>query len=75
MIFPNSSSRCDVTARLLALAAAFLARLGLLRRPLPPAASSAPAPVPEPFLSVFAPPGVSLGLPGRYSKPATGGVP
>ena len=64
-----------VTRRLLDLWAAILARLGFLRRPLPPAAPGAPAPVPEPFLSVFAPPGVSLGLPGRYAKPATGGEP
>ena len=61
--------------RLLDLAAALLARLGFLRRPLPPAASSAPAPVPEPFLPVFVPPGLLLGLPGRYAKPATGGEP
>jgi hypothetical protein len=36
-----------VRARLLDLWAAILARLGFLRRPVAPAASSAPAPVPR----------------------------
>lgn len=35
--------------RLLDLAAAILARLGFLRRPLPTAATGAPEPVPRPF--------------------------
>ena len=61
--------------RLLDLAAAILARLGLYRRPLPQTGLCAPVPPPAPCPAVSYLPGLSLGLPGRYALPQTGGEP
>jgi hypothetical protein len=60
---------------LLDLAAAILARLGFLRRPLPRTASSMPALAFAPHSAVGYSPDLSLGLPGRYALPQTGGEP
>ena len=60
-------------ARLLALAAAILARLGFLSRPAL-AVPGLSLPVPAAVPAVTDPQGLCLGLPGRWT-PMTGGEP
>jgi hypothetical protein len=55
-------------ARLLALGAVILARLGFLARPVL-AVPSLPLPVPAAVPAVTDPPGLSLGLPGHWTPP------
>jgi hypothetical protein len=63
-----------VTAALLRLAVALLARLGLLWHAPPPEPAALPVRAPLPVMAGPLVPVLSLGLPGRYT-PVTGSEP
>jgi hypothetical protein len=64
-----------VSAFLASVAAVIAHALGVALRPLRTAGPATPAAVPLVAMASPWVPGLSLGLPGRYTRPQTGGEP